>query len=226
MLQKISGVILRPDEFFSGQVKSAVELKYPIVIVLVAGILGAASGYLVGEMTARMFSGTGMGISQIMLASSVGGAFIGVFLMWLVIAGVLFVISLAFHGSGEFKRTLECTGWGFIPMVFSAIIGLILALYYVPQVHVPVLRSLQDPALIQAAVNTLMNDPAMFQFRLISSMIGIIFMLWSANIWIFGIRHARNLSARNAAITVMIPVAVYIIVTLYSLFSAGIPPGV
>ena len=88
------------------------------------------------------------------------------------------------------------------------------------------LRSLQDPALIQAAVNTLMNDPAMFQFRLISSVIGIIFMLWSANIWIFGIRHARNLSARNAAITVMIPVAVYIIVTLYSLFSAGIPPGV
>ncbi|HDN68799.1 MAG TPA: hypothetical protein ENG23_04390, partial [Methanomicrobia archaeon] len=44
--------------------------------------------------------------------------------------------------------------------------------------------------------------------------VGILFMLWSANIWIFGLKHARNLSTRDAVLTVAIPVAIYILVLL------------
>jgi len=44
-----------------------------------------------------------------------------------------------------------------------------------------------------------------------SGIIGILVVLWSANIWIFGIKHARNVSTKNALITVGVPVGMYIV---------------
>jgi len=44
-----------------------------------------------------------------------------------------------------------------------------------------------------------------------SGIIGILLVLWSANIWIFGIKHVRNVSTKNALITVGVPVGIYIV---------------
>ena len=46
------------------------------------------------------------------------------------------------------------------------------------------------------------------------TLIGILFTLWSANIWVFGLKHARNLSTKNAVITVAIPVGLYVLWTV------------
>jgi hypothetical protein len=42
----------------------------------------------------------------------------------------------------------------------------------------------------------------------------ILFLLWSAVIWIFGVKHACDISRRTATVTVVLPVAVYL---LYSI---------
>ena len=226
MMQKITDVILCPDTFFAEKMQSAEEIRFPLIIVVITGVIGAITGYMMGELTARMFAGVGAGMGEIVLVSSFAGAFFGVILMWVIGTAILYLLSMAFKGNGSFKRTLEFVGWGFIPQVFSAIIGLLVALYYLPMVQVPVLRSFQDPAVMQSAINHLMNDPSMLQYRQISSIISIIFILWSASIWIFGIKHARKLSTKNAAIVVLVPVIIYIISIVYTIFS-GIPaPGV
>jgi len=225
MLQKITGVILRPDTFFAEKMQSAEEIKIPLIIVVVTGIIGAVTGYLMGELTVRMFSGAGAGMGQLVLISSVAGAFVGVLLMWVIGTAILYLLSMAFKGNGGFKKTLECIGWGFIPQVFSGIISLLLSLYYLPMVQVPVLRSLQDQGLMQNAINQMMNDPSMLQFRQISSIISIIFILWSANIWIFGMKHARKLTTKNAAIVVLVPVIIYIVSIVYTIFSGVPAPG-
>jgi hypothetical protein len=56
---------------------------------------------------------------------------------------------------------------------------------------------------------------------ILSSLLGLIFMLWAANIWIFGVRYARVLSLRDAAITVGIPVALNMIAIVWQLGVAG-----
>ncbi|MCU0630772.1 MAG: YIP1 family protein [Methanoregulaceae archaeon] len=225
-MPKITDVILSPDTFFAEKMQSAEEIRFPLIIVLITGIIGAITGYMMGELTARMFAGVGAGMGEIVLVSSFAGAFFGVLLMWIAGTGILYLLSMVFKGTGGFKRALEFIGWGFIPQVFSAIIGLLVALYYFPMVQVPVLRSFQDPAVMQSAINHLMNDPSMLQYRQISSIISIIFILWSASIWIFGMKHARKLSTKNAAIVVLVPVLIYIISIVYTIFS-GIPaPGV
>ena len=50
-------------------------------------------------------------------------------------------------------------------------------------------------------------------------LIGLLFMLWSANIWVFALKHTRRLTTKNAVVTVAIPMAVYI---LYSVWQMGL----
>ena len=67
------------------------------------------------------------------------------------------------------------------------------------------------------ATKALMHDPAMMEMTQIISIISIVFLLWSANIWIFGMRNARQLSERDSALCVGIPVVVYILYIIYSM---------
>ena len=61
-----------------------------------------------------------------------------------------------------------------------------------------------------------MNDPAMLELTKVSVVIGVIFLLWSANIWIYAIKYSRNLSVKHAAITILLPILIYIIYTLFT----------
>jgi hypothetical protein len=62
-----------------------------------------------------------------------------------------------------------------------------------------------------------MHDPAMLELTQITSLIAIVFLLWSANIWIFGVKHARRLSMRDAAICGAVPVVAYVLYITYTL---------
>jgi hypothetical protein len=78
---------------------------------------------------------------------------------------------------------------------------------------------MSDPEAIQAAMSALMQDPAMVEFRQISTLISIVFLLWSAHIWIYGMKEARGLSMRDAALCVGIPVVIYVVYLIFSMAS-------
>jgi hypothetical protein len=225
MIQDIIDILIRPDSFFAKRIASEENLKIPFLFVAVSGLIGAIYGYLVGSLTGRMFAGIGAGMSQFISVSSIVGAFVGAILFWLIGSAVFYLVSMAFKGTGTFNRTLEATGYGFIPQIFGSLITLATALYYLPMVQVPVIKSLTDPVVIQNAVTRLMNDPAMVELTRISAVIGVIFLLWSANIWVHGVKYARNLSFRDATITILLPVIIYIIYTLFMTFIGFPLPG-
>ena len=215
-------LLLRPDSYFKDLMKKGESLKIPLIIILVGGILGAFNAYQVSGLTGQMFSQAMSGMGGIVTIMGALAGFVMFFLLWAIYSGIVFAISMAFKGTGSFKRTLEVMGLGMIPQVFGAAVTLLLSFYYLPLVEVPRVTSLQDPAVVQAAVQQLMNDPAMRQLTLVSTAVGILFLLWSANIWIFGVRHARNLSLRHAILAVAIPVAAYIIYAVVMLI-IGVP---
>ncbi len=150
---------------------------------------------------------------------TVGGisAFIGALvvslIIWVVFAAVFFGISGLLEGEGTFKRTLEFVGYGYIPMIISGIISAVIMYNFISTAQIP---HVADPTeLADVLTNWLATNPMV---RL-SSIVGMLFMLWSANIWVFGLKHARNLSTKNALITVGIPVVLYI---LYSVWQLGV----
>jgi hypothetical protein len=215
-------LLFRPDFYFKDLVKKEVSLKIPLLIILVGGVLAALYAYQVSGLTGQMFSQAMPGMAGIVIVMGALAAFIMFFLFWVIYSGIVYAISMAFKGTGSFKRTLEIIGLGSIPQVFGSAVTLVLTFYYLPLVQVPRVTTLQNPEVIQAAVQQLMNDPAMRQLTLVSTAVGILFLLWSANIWIFGVRHARNLTLKHAAITVGIPVAAYIIYAVVMLIT-GVP---
>jgi hypothetical protein len=219
MSLSVIDILFHPDAFFRDIVNQKEDLKFPVLIVLAGSLAAAGYGYLIGGLTARMMSSAMPGIDTIITLSSVIGAVIGTFIFWIVGAGIFYAISYAFKGQGSFKRVLEVVGYGCIPQIFGSLITLIAAIGYVPKISVPTLTSaaLQDPAVMEQTMKAFMHDPAMLELTQITSLVAVVFLLWSASIWIFGLQHARQLALRDAALCVGIPVILYVIYVIYNL---------
>ena len=206
----MTNVLTNPDRFFAELSAKDAKLMTPFVIVLVAAIIAAISAMMmVDVMTSSLpeevaaFAGIGAAVGAI-------AGLIMQFIMWLLYTGVFYVISMFFSGEGSFKRCLEFIGYGFIPSIIAAIIGLVVMMTVLPTIEL----SIENPELFQ---QTLMSNPLMQA----SAVIGIFLTLWSANIWIFAIKHARNLSSRNALITVGVPVGLYMLYGISMMYKMG-----
>jgi hypothetical protein len=219
MKHSIFDILIRPGAFFQDAIAEKESLKIPGLIILALGIVSAVYAYLIGGLTGKMMAGLIPGMESIIAISTVLGALFGIFVFWGIWAGVFYLISSLFKGKGTFKRSLEFIGYGYLPQIFGAILTVIVAIQYIPRVIVPEITTAaaQDPQLIQEAVKALMHDPAMMEMTQIISIISIVFLLWSANIWIFGMRNARQLSERDSALCVGIPVVGYILYVIYTM---------
>ena len=211
-------VLIKPIKFFEARMKEAESLKVPLLIVLISGMISGIVAFLMARIALEMLSET-LPPEALGLASTIGGisAFVGAvvvsLVIWVVFAAVFFGISWLLKGEGTFKRTLEFVGYGYIPMIIGGIISAVLIYNFISTAQIP---QVTDPAQIAEIVTQWIMKSPMLQ---LSSIIGTLFMLWSANIWVFGLRHARNLSTKNALITVGIPVALYV---LYSVWRLGV----
>lgn len=217
MLETTRDFFLNPDHFFETRVINPPRVWQPALVVLVVAILAGIYAMMSAGVTARLFTGPAAQMSGVMgIIAGVSGFFM-LFLLWVIIAGIFFLLSMAFAGNGPYLRTLECTGFGMVPIGFSQALDILLAAMYLPQVSVTPVSVTGDPAAIGNAVTRLMQDPAMHTLTLVSTVLTIIFLIWAANIWIFGIRHARGITLKNAVICVIIPVAAYFVLTIGTL---------
>lgn len=219
MVKSLVNILINPNAFFKDASAEKESLKIPGLIVLALGVVSAVNAYLVGGLTGKMMAGMSPGMESIIGISTIFGALFAVFIIWVIWAGVFYLLSSLFKGKGTFKRTLEFVGFGYLPQIFGALLSIIVAVQYLPKVIVPRITSaaIEDPQLIQEAVNALMHDPAMREMTQIISIISIVFLLWSAHIWISGLQHSRKLTVRDAALCVGIPVVLYILYMIYSM---------
>jgi len=219
MKHSLFDILIRPGAFFQDAIAEKESLKIPGLIVLLLGIVSAVNANLIGGLTGKMIAGLMPGMESIIAISTILGAFFVIFVFWGIWTGVFYLISSLFKGKGTFKRTLEFIGYGYLPQIFGAVLTVIVALQYIPRVIVPQISSAaaQDPQVIMDATKALMHDSAMMEMTQIISIISIVFLLWSANIWIFGIRNARQLSERDSALCVGIPVVIYILYIIFTM---------
>lgn len=219
MSRSLLDVVIRPDAFFSALVTEKESLKIPSLIILAGGIVAAVYGYLLGGLTAKMMAGVMPGMDTIIILSTTAGALVMTFIFWLIVAGVFYLFSSVFKGEGSFNRVLEVVGYGYLPQIAGSLITVVAAILYIPRITVPALTqaALEDPTMIAQVTKAFMHDPAMMELTQITSLITLVFLLWSANIWIFGVKHARRLSPQNAAICVGVPIVMYVLYTIYKL---------
>ena len=197
-------LLFRPDLFFKELMQKGASLKVPLIIIIIMAMITAISaGFIAGIVgEALPMDLEGLGILMAAFAGII--SIIAVFVIWVIWAGVFHGISSILGGKGGFKRVLEVVGYGYLPQVFSAVIAAVVTYDYIGTLD---LTALTDPEAAAQFQTEMLSDPTI-QF---SSIVGIIFLLWSANIWIFGIREAHGISTRNALIAVGLPVLLYIL---------------
>jgi hypothetical protein len=200
-----------PRGFFEALEAYPVSLRMPALIVLAVGLVAAIAAYQVSSVLMGAIAIQGaQGLGGVVGAIGAISALIFTMLFWVIWTAVFFVISMAFNGRGDFNRLLSYVGYGHLPQVIGGVISLLLSWSYLSTLRVPALTT---PQAIQTWTTTLMKDPTM---RL-ASVVGLLFLLWSANLWIFGVRNGRKLSTRDAAITVGVPVLLYVLYIAYTL---------
>ena len=207
-------VLLDPRRFFEERIKNEPGLKVPALIVLVYALIGAVAAALTVNVIIALLPAEAQAFGAIGVAFAAVGAVIMGFLSWIICAAVFYIVSMLFGGEGSFTRTLEVTGYGLLPQVFGGIIGTAFSYQVISNLTIP---PITNPEQIAEVSESLAGIIAADPLTQIAGLVGILFVLWSANIWIFGMKYARNLSTRNAALTVWIPVALYIAYILITL---------
>ncbi|MCM2465150.1 Yip1 family protein [Methanoculleus oceani] len=207
-------VLLNPGRFFEARMQDEPSLKIPALIALVIGLIGVVSAVLMANITIAMLPDEMQGLGVLITIFSAAIAFIGGLLVWVIYGFVFYLVSMVFKGSGDLKRTLEFTGYGLLPQVFGGIIGTFFTYQLLSGLTVPPMTSPEQIAeFSESLVSILTTDP----LAQIAGLVSILFMIWSANIWVFGMKYARNLSTRDAVLTVGIPIGLYILYTLITL---------
>ncbi|MEA3324751.1 MAG: YIP1 family protein [Euryarchaeota archaeon] len=200
---KIRDVLTDPDQFFSELSAKGTNLLIPAGIVLISALIDAILLLMIIGTIMRRFPGD-MAQSVTDTAAPIIVELISGFAFWFVVAGVFYTISLMFKGNGSFKRCLEFTGYGFIPAIVASVIGLLVIMVVFLTIEFPV----ESPELMaQMLMPQLEQNPLMKTLPIITNLLG----LWGAYIWIFGIKHARNISTRDALITVGVPTGIAIV---------------
>jgi len=207
-------VLLDPGRFFEERMQGEPGLKIPALIVLVYGLIGAVAAALTVNVIIAILPAEAQAFGAIGVAFAAVSAIVVGFLAWIICAAVFYIVSMLFRGEGTFTRTLEFTGYGLLPLIFGGIIGSAFSYQIISNLTIPPVTNPEQIAEVsESLAGTIAADP----LTQIAGLVGILFVLWSANIWIFGMKYARNLSTRDAALTVGIPVALYIAYILITL---------
>lgn len=198
-------LLTNPNHFFKREVESP-RILVPALIVLVIGIVNAIGSLPMSQLTNSILSGPASGFGQIIQAFSVIVAVIVPFVVWVLYAAVFHAVaSVGFDGGGDLKTVFSITGWGFAPQIVNAIIVAGVKFYVYSGVQVS-----QDPQQAASQLQSLQSQPI---FTVVA-LLGIAFLLWRAYLWTFGLKHTYDLSFRQAAITVAVPVAIAFLIDL------------
>lgn len=201
-------VLTNPGNFFEKKLKEEIDLKPPYAIISALSLLTVITAFiLMEEMMNILFNGMPRNAQQTIIALGLVAIMLTVAIGWVAISSMFYILSLLFSGKGDFKRILEFVAYGFLPLILSSAINLVLMIC----MSLFVDFSTSDLQSIEAVM---LSNP----YVIASNIISIILSLWSANIWVFAMIHSRNLSVKNALITVGVPIIIYLIYMLNSLY--------
>lgn len=203
-------VLSDPGGFFEEKIKEEIDLKPPYAVIGIVTLLTLINAFiLMRELMENLLSDVPTIVQLIVITLGLMVTMASGMIVWLMISGLFYVFSWFLAGQGKFTRVLEFVAYGFLPFIFSSAISMVLMISMCSFSDF----AMNDPQAIEKAM---LKSP----YMIVSNAISIILALWSANIWVFAMIHSRSLSIKNAMITVGIPIGLYLIYMLYTLYQA------
>lgn len=200
-----------PSSFYESSGRPSGVVK-PGIVVVILGLTSGLTSYLITSQITTAVSGTvetflwaGVGVNMVLsIASQVG--------MWVFVTGVFYTISwYAFDGEGDFHDLFSAVGWGFVPQIPGNLLALFFTYYTLQSVEVP-----ESVSSLQSFAGQVQSHPLM----ILGSLVSLAFILWSCALWVFAVSRVRNVSLRQATLTVGAPAALFVAYRLFQITSA------
>lgn len=191
----------RPSDFFEVESEEP-SLLASALVVLVAGVALNLNTLFTLPAMGRALSAQAAQVAQTVALIGAAGGTVGTFGLWFIYAGSFHTLSVLFDGEGAFRKTFLLTGWGFFPLAVHGIFGGLVFQYTLSTASVP-----QDPQQFSAFITALGRRPPM----LAVSGVRFPFLAWQAWLWVHAVREARDLSLREALLTVSLPVLITVV---------------
>ena len=210
-------LVTNPNEFFRRRAGREPKLMTPILtIILPMSVVSGVYQYFLASKLAEAFTGDLALLFKVSAYLGVVFSLIGSFVVWLILALIMHGISAVFGGEGSFKRTLEFTGFGFLPFLIGSLITTPVALKYVLEAEVPkitVEMLKEDPDIMTTVLKAVIPDEVVYS----NVVINLATLLWAVVIWSFAVKHARNLEFGKSFVAASVPAIIYGLYQIWSL---------
>lgn len=198
-------LIRKPDAFFQILKERENNMLFPLLIVGAAAMILSIQQFFIFSEIFKIVPIEQMASFYIAPYSIVILTLAGYFSWWLILAAIMYIISLIFGGKGSFRRTFEFTGYGFLPNLISLIILTPINMYYIMNVEITSSEFFSEFVLNESLIQILLPEEVI-QFNFI---VNLIATLWSVFILTSAMKWARNLETKGAIITASIPMLLY-----------------
>ncbi len=178
-------ILVNPDKFFRDH--DDVNILVAILIVATSAVLGALMIYanldiiessVIRQLQQTLSAEQARMMFELMKYTFLITPFIGAFVGWIIIAGLIHIVSSVLGGEGEFSKTLKLTAFGYIPSIILF------------PLNFSIVRMTHE----------FMNVSIMI--------IGAASTIWQLLILTFAVKNWRKLDTTKAAISVVIPIVI------------------
>lgn len=196
-------LLFSPDSFFRSLYQKPVHLTIPSIIIL---LLCLVHGNYLSYFTSHIFefSASNPAMLIYLIASGITSTFSAVY-TW-IFTSLLFTIPLYYYKKtsfAQFTRTLTWVGYGMVPNFILFVVDNIFHLFTRPITQLVYEKYLTNSFTGQAnnysqVLHLICWDPVIIGVQIFHFTIGLLFLLWNAKIWYYGLSHGESLPERES----------------------------
>ena len=196
-----------PARFFERRGEGP-SLLGPLLVVVVVALCAAVGSVVTTLQLGQALQGDLQTLFLFMAAFEGGLALFVPFVSWVLYVLGFTALAALLGGDSDLRELFALTGWGFLPQAFGTIVSTLVAVATLHGVELPI---------------TMQSAWAEYPLRrnvffVVSYGMPVLATLWSAYIWLPAVRRVTGLGRRRAVVTVAIPVAIGITITVFGSF--------
>ncbi|MCX9081112.1 MAG: Yip1 family protein [Candidatus Methanoperedens sp.] len=213
-IERVKGIISEPKKNMNN-ISEQPMIEEAVMIIGIYAILTAIAAYIQSYKITYVFEGLDdmpSSMQSLMTVSTIVAALIAPFIIWIIVTGVIHLLSMAAGGEGKFyPQMITIVGFSMLPLIFDGIISIGIFSLIEPQT-ITILTV--DPSGMKELYSN--------SYFLVSGLAGIIIYLWSTILLYFGIMSSQKLSSNSSAIIAAIPLFFNVISLIWTFRGTGI----
>lgn len=237
---RIRQFVAEPDMFFQQLAASPVKYRWPLAIVLAAGLCSGITTWLIAGwmmpafVTAYSAAGNSDGffstLNSITIMFATLCAVAGPFVILTGAAAGFYILAGFVSRTGSFPHMISAIGWGMVPLAIYEAVRIPLLLAYLPGMSLTVSSDLftlykSSPFAFSSGSAALADmftyNQVFYSVAVANAILHVLAYFACAWFWVPAVRHTCAVKYRHAVVIVLIPLLLFLVLS----FGSGLISG-